>query len=92
MKVQVVYNAPQLRQVTKCASEQIMVVGEPANLRGLLRLLEERYGASFACALYEGKRDRIQTAVLIDGSGVRSVDQGLRDGSKVNFLMLATGG
>lgn len=91
MKVQVVYNAPLLRKATKCASEQI-VAGEPADLRDLLKLLEERYGASFACALYENKRDRLQTAVLIDGSGARSLDQGLREGSTINFLMLAAGG
>ena len=91
MTVQAVYNTHPLRQITRCPGEQI-VVGEPADLRSLLKLLEERYGDSFACSLYESKGDRLETALLCDGRGVRSLDQPLRDGSTVNFVMLATGG
>lgn len=91
MKVQVVYNTHPLRQITGRAGEEI-VLGEPGDLRSLLRLLEDRYGGSFACSLYERKEDRLENAVLCDGRGLRNLDQPLRDGSRVNFIMLATSG
>ena len=91
MKVQLVYNTHPLRQITGRAGEEI-VLRKPADLRSLLRLLEDKYGDSFSCSLYESKGARLENALLCDGRGVRSLDQPLRDGSRVNFIMLAASG
>ncbi len=91
MKIRIEYNIYALREITRRGSEDIVVDG-PLDLRRLLKLLEDRYGGSFACALYESKGDRLGTALLLDGIGAKSLDQQLKDGSSVNFLMLASGG
>ena len=91
MRVQVVYNTHPLRRITRRAGEEI-ALEEPSDLRSLLRLLEGRYGESLAISLYESKGDRLGTAVLIDGRGARGLDEPLRNGVTINFIMLAAGG
>ncbi len=91
MRIRVEYNAYPFRKITGREGEEI-VVDDPIDVRQLLSILENRYGGGFSPAEYERKANRLGTIMLVDGIGVKKLDQRLEDGSMVRFLMLASGG
>ena len=92
MNVHVEYNNYSLREVTHKENEEITFEKTPHTVEELFHTLQKQYGKKFKNLIIDSQSKVFKVSVLINGRGIKDIHYPLKNGDKINLMVISAGG